>query len=272
MIYQGSVDIIGAILEWLKVNLQNIIIVASVIIIGWIFFLIFKKEISRLRKLEKLEEQTARNLQKLVKVLVVLIIISTILVLFVQALGLITSLFSLVGGTILGFAAINTIGNSIAGIIIMVSRPFVSGDYIMYKNRLARVHEVKLIYTTLIDLDGIRISIPNQRLISDGTENLGKNDPIRRSISITVDYKEDQLKVENALLEAVNTINEITKEPKPYVRITNFLNFAIEYTLFVYISKIKLIPMIEAKLRQSILNSVNKYSIDISTPNLVKNI
>jgi potassium efflux system protein len=195
-----------------------------------------------------------------------------ILVQFVKAIGLITSLFTLIGGTIIGFAAISTLGNAIAGIIIMTSRPFVVGDHIIHNNRITTVHEIKLIYTILIDFDGIKISIPNQKILSEETENLGKKEIIRRKIKITADYSENHKKVENSLLEAADSIPKVLEDPKPFVSITEFQNFAIEYTLFVFIDDLKSIMEIEANLRLNVLNSVNKYGIDISTPSIVKRI
>jgi small conductance mechanosensitive channel len=267
MIFQNIIDII---LSWLTDNWLNILIVALVIVIGWLIYLIIKKQLKRLQRIGKLEAQTTKNLQKLFKFLIGLIILSTILIQFVEAIGLITSLFTLMGGTIVGFAAINTIGNMLAGIIIMVSRPFSVGDYVIYNNRIAKIHEIKLIFTILRDLDEMKISVPNQKLITDVTETLGKTDVIRRKISITADYQEDNEKVKTALLEAAKLVPEILDNPEPYVWITNFLNFAIEYTLFVYTNEANLIRRIEANLRQSILNTVRKYNIDISTPSLIK--
>lgn len=269
MLFQNIIEII---LGWIYDNIFNIILVASAIIIGWLIYVIFKKQINRLHKQEKLEEMTARNLQRIVKIIIILVIVSMILVQFVEAIGLITSLFTLVGGTIIGFAAINTFGNAIAGIIIMTTRPFVVGDYIIHNNKVAMVNEIKLIYTTLIDFDGIKISVPNQKLISEETENLGKKDVIRRKIKITADYSEMHSKVETALLEATEAIPEVLKDPKPFVSITGFQDFAIEYTLFVFINDIASMMKIEADLRLNVLNSVNKYGIDISTPSIVKRI
>lgn len=258
------------IISWILTNLPNIIIVAAVIIVGWIIYLVFKKQINRLKKKDKLEENTAKNLQRLIKIIIVFIIISAIFIQFVEAIGWITSLFTLMGGTIVGFAAINTLGNAIAGFIIMTSKPFTVGDYIIHNNRIAKVEELKLIYTVLRDLDRAKISVPNQKLLTDETENLGKNNTIRRKIVITADYQEDRNKVEKALIEATKNVELILKEPKPFVRITNFLNFAVEYTLFVFINEIKAVKRIEGNLRSSILDTMNSYNIDISTPSIIK--
>ncbi|MFX0000431.1 MAG: mechanosensitive ion channel family protein [Candidatus Hodarchaeota archaeon] len=269
MIFQNIIDMIFG---WIADNIINILAVALAIIIGWLIYIVFRKQINRLKKQEKLEEQTARNLQRIVKVIIVLVIISMILVQFVEAIGLITSLFTLVGGTIIGFAAINTFGNAIAGIIIMTSRPFVVGDYLIYKDRMVEVREIKLMFTILVDFDGIIISTPNQKLLSEETENLGKKNVVRRRIKITADYTEDKDKVERALLEATESIPEILNDPKPFVAITDFQSFAVEYTLFVFIREIKSMLRILGELRSSVFTSVQKYNIDISTPSLVKRI
>jgi small-conductance mechanosensitive channel len=48
--------------------------------------------------------------------------------------------FTVAGGTIIGFASMNTIGNIIAGLIVMVNRPFKVGDRIMFGNKFWRHH------------------------------------------------------------------------------------------------------------------------------------
>ena len=46
--------------------------------------------------------------------------------------GLIAGFMALAGGTIIGFASMNTIGNAIAGIIVMISKPFKIGDRTLF--------------------------------------------------------------------------------------------------------------------------------------------
>jgi potassium efflux system protein len=95
---------------------------------------------------------------------------------------------------------------------------------------------------------------------------------IRRNIIITADYGEDRLKVETALLEAAKVVPSILEDPKPFVWISGFLNFAVEYKLFVFIRNIAKVRVIEADLRASILDTARKYKIEISTPTMVKNV
>jgi len=49
---------------------------------------------------------------------------------------------------------------------------------------------------------------------------------------------------------------------------TDFQNFAMEYTLFVYIDNLQKIQMIDALVRAAIFESCRRHGIDISTPTI----
>ena len=200
-------------------------------------------------------------------------IFTAIVIQFAESIGFLTSIFTLIGGTILGFAAMNTLGNMIAGLIIMISKPFVAGERIEFQGTISDVIEIKLIYTILEDLNGVEIHIPNQKLISEEIINYGKDgNIIRRNVKVTPGFNEDRKKVEKTLLEAALNVPEVLKTPKPYVWISNFQNYAVEYTLFVFIKKVKRFPFIDSDLYKSVLDTCKKYNIDISTPLLLKKI
>jgi small-conductance mechanosensitive channel len=67
-------------------------------------------------------------------------------------------------------------------------------------------------------------------------------------------------------------VEGILKEPKPYVQITNFYNFSVEYTLYVFIKQIKRLSIIESDLKRTVLEVCGKNEIDLTTPNLIYNI
>jgi len=191
---------------------------------------------------------------------------------FSEGIALITTMFTIIGGTILGFAAMNTLGNMIAGIIIMVSKPFNVGDRIIFKQKLADVIDIKLVYTELKDLDEIKISIPNQNLLSNEIQNLGENNIIRREVTVTPGFDVDREKVEKVLLIAAKKVQEVLEDPEPYVWINKFQNYAVEYKLFVFINDLKNLPRIESDLHKIVFDECNANDIDISTPLLLRNI
>jgi len=259
-------------LDWLSIYFFSILISIFAIIIGYIAYFLIKRQFLKLAKHEKLERNTAENISKVTKYLIISIVLTAILTQFAESLGLITALFTLVGGTIIGFAAMNTLGNMIAGIIIMVSRPFSVGDRILYDGKITDIVEIKLIYTTMVDLDNLKISVPNQLLLSQEIIDFGKKEIIRRHVTITPGFEEDRNKVEEVLLNAASKLHQVLKDPKPYVWINSFQNYAVEYRLYVFIKDIKDLPLIESELHKAVLDACKENNIDIRTPLLHKKI
>ncbi len=62
------------------------------------------------------------------------------------------------------------------------------------------------------------------------------------------------------------------KNPRSYVWITNFGDFAIEYTLYVFVNQIKRLPEIDANLKKTVLLTLKRHGIDISTPRLIQRV
>jgi len=265
-------DIFSILFSWFIANFFNLILIFLSMIIGYAFYIIIKRQINRLVRKEKLNKTTARNLSRIIKYLIILIILSAVFFQFAESLGLVTALFSLAGGTIIGFATMNTLGNAIAGLIIMISRPFTVGDRILYNNEIVDIVDIKLIFTLLVDLNGIRISVPNQKLLTNDIIDLGKDNTIRRVITVTPSFDEDRNKVEAVLLKAANTIPEVLSDPEPYVWIKTFQNYAVEYNLFVFINDLKNLPLIESNLHKAVLDHCKENQIDIRTPMLIQKI
>ena len=78
--------------------------------------------------------------------------------------------------------------------------------------------------------------------------------------------------VEKTLLEAADKVKGVLKEPKPYVWITDFKDYAVEYTLYVFISDIKRLPEIDAELKKTVFETCKGRGIEIATPLLLRKI
>jgi small-conductance mechanosensitive channel len=176
------------------------------------------------------------------------------------------------GGTILGFASMNTIGNAIARIIVMISKPFKMGDRIFFNKQFADVVAIDLIRTRMKTLDNVMISVPNQSLLTSEIDNYGRKNMVRRNCSVTIGFEVASEKVEKILLEAATKVEGVLTEPKPYVWVTNLYNFSVEYTVYVFISQIRLFPTIDSKLKRTVLDVFKENGIDFSTPNLIQSV
>ena len=131
---------------------------------------------------------------------------------------------------------------------------------------------IDLIYTRIKTTDNVLISVPNQELIQSEIVNFGSDRTIRRRYSITVDYELSAEEVERVLLEAADKVDEVLKDPPPYVWITDFKDYAVEYTLFIFIKEIGHILEIDAKIRKIVLETCKSYNIDMETPTLIRSV
>ena len=107
---------------------------------------------------------------------------------------------------ILGLAAQNTLGNLIAGISLLLYRPFNLGDRLQVFAptglETGTVENLTLGYTLLRTDDNRRVVVPNSLMASQSTINLTTNDPrVICSVPMTISYDADLDKARTILLE-----------------------------------------------------------------------
>jgi len=230
------------------------------------------KEVDRLKEKEVLDISTASLFKKILKwtlyIIFAVLIFNTLGIQIDFFLGL----WVLAGGTIIGFASMNTIGNALAGLIIMASRPFKLRDRLFFQEQYVVVEDIDLIYTRMRTLDNVVISVPNQVILESVIANQSVYQVIRRRILVTPDYSEKPEHIREILLTAIKDIEEVIDEPAPYVWITDFPSYAMEYTLFYYISDTQSVQRVDALVREAVISAFNANSIDMSTPNLIKSV
>lgn len=263
-------EYISALGEWVLSNLDKLVFSAVTFIVVYVIYRIIVREINTLRAKERLQEHLTYTLIRIAKWTSAIVILSAILAEWGMTLGIISGILAIFGGTIIGFAAINTIGNAIAGLIVMTSKPFEVGDRVFFNGQFADIVGIELIYTKMLTLDNVLVSVPNQELLKAEIDNYGKKNVVRRHCTVTPGFEYNSAEIEKALLEAAGKVQGVLKEPQAYVWITKFQNYAVEYNLYIFINDIKRLPEIDAELHRKVLETCKEHGIDISTPLLLK--
>jgi small-conductance mechanosensitive channel len=80
-------------------------------------------------------------------------------------------------GLIVGFAARQTLANSIAGISLAISQPIRVGDLVTFEEETGEVEDIRLAYTSIRCDDGRRLVVPNERLAQSSIVNHTVVDP-----------------------------------------------------------------------------------------------
>jgi small-conductance mechanosensitive channel len=107
---------------------------------------------------------------------------------------------------IMGLAAQNTLGNLIAGISLLLYRPFNAGDRLQVNAptglETGVVESLNLGYTVLKTDDNRRVVVPNSVMASQTTVNLTSEDPrVLCTVPITITYATDLDQARALLLE-----------------------------------------------------------------------
>ena len=127
------------------------------------------------------------------------------------------------------FAIQGPLSNYGAGLVIVLSRPFVVGNTITIAGVNGVVEEVRLGATTLTDEDGVTITIPNKHIVGEIIHNSGEQKIVEEVVGIS--YSSDPEEAIQVIREALEKFQEISKEPAPRVGIQEFGNSSINIGL-----------------------------------------
>ena len=113
-----------------------------------------------------INQELAEFMGRVVKVGVLMVgLVTSLSNLGVDVSALVTGLG--LTGFALGFALKDVISNVLAGVLILIYKPFVKSDYIKVKTHEGQVLSTDLRYTVLRDESGAKLYIPNAMLFVD---------------------------------------------------------------------------------------------------------
>jgi small-conductance mechanosensitive channel len=136
-------------------------------------------------------------------------------------------------GVAIGLAVQGTLENFIAGIIMMVRKPFSAGDQVRSGEFEGTIDAVDLRVTRLIDYDGELVLIPNRDVYNNTLINLTRRGKRRTVVMVGVDYRDDHDDARAIILDAVRAVEGVLDHPEPEVLLTELgessVNFEVRY-------------------------------------------
>jgi small-conductance mechanosensitive channel len=119
-----------------------------------------------------------------------------------------------IGGVAIGFAFKDIFQNFLAGLLILVTRPFVVGDQIRFKDYEGTVEDIQTRATYLKTYDGRRVVIPNGELYTNAV-TVNTAFPERRwQYDIGIGYGDDVERAREIVLQAMRDAEDVSPDPK----------------------------------------------------------
>ena len=171
----------------IKVVVSLVVFFVGRILINW-----FRRIVRKAFERSKIDVGVAQFIDSLLKiVLYVLLIISIATNLGVDTASVAAVIAS--AGVAIGLALQGSLSNFAGGVLILLLKPFVVGDYIIEdtcKNE-GTVKEIQLFYTKLTTIDNRTIVIPNGTLANNSLTNVTDKDERRLDHKIGISYEAD---------------------------------------------------------------------------------
>ena len=155
-------------------------------------------------------------------------ILSLFAIMALQNLGV--ELLPLIAGVGLAGAGValamqGVLGNIVAGLTIIFTRPFRVGEYISIIHEEGQVENIALFHTVLTHPDLSQVIIPNRKIVGEVLHNYGK---IRQlEVMVGVAYETDLNKAFLAIDEVLQNNPRTLRDPVPVIAVNVLAPFAI---------------------------------------------
>ena len=123
------------------------------------------------------------------------------------------------------FALQGPLSNYGAGLVIIITRPFVVGNTILIDDVSGVVEEVTLATTILSTEDGEKITIPNKHIVGEVLTNSFENKVVEATIGIS--YDDDPEKAITIIHEILSSVPKIPTDPSPQIGIEEYADSSI---------------------------------------------
>lgn len=132
-------------------------------------------------------------------------------------------------------AAQGSLSNLFGGVLLLMSKPFLVGDYIIAGNVEGTVLEIGLLNTQINTFDNKRISVPNSTVSTTTITNCSTEGKRRVDLEFSASYDASLDTVKRAILEAISELDKVLNDPTPpFVRVAGYGESGIKYAVRVW--------------------------------------
>ncbi|MDA8887586.1 mechanosensitive ion channel family protein [Hellea sp.] len=199
-----------------------------ILIIGWLLARVIRK---RLRSPSFGPKSFDETLRPVVASGVFYAIMGMSIYAFLTKLGIpATSLLAVFGamGLAVGLALKDTLSNIASGVMLLFLRPLQVGDFVYTDGYSGSVEEIGLFATTLKNIEGIYIYVPNSEVWSNRLQNYTRHTERQFRETIGVGYESDLKKTQEILLNVLEAAPGVKGgDLKPECYIASFGDSAI---------------------------------------------
>ena len=163
-----------------------------------------------------------------------LLFISVAMIMGIPTTSFIAALASCMAA--IGLAMQGSLSNFAGGVMILMFKPFRTGDYISVPelNVDGTVKAITVVYTVLRTFDNIEVTVPNGTLANSVVKDLSIPETRRCDLTFRVDPATPLEKVESVIAEVITANDNVLADPEPSVVLMEITDSAMIYGVRIW--------------------------------------
>lgn len=142
-------------------------------------------------------------------------------------------------GIVIGLASRKTLGSLLAGFVLMFSRPFEIGDWIVVGDYKGVVSDITMMSTRLVSANGEYVVVPNDVITSETVVNRSRRGRIRIDVDVGIDYDADVESARELAAEVAGSVAadsaHVQEDPAPEVLMRQFGDSSVGLTVRAWV-------------------------------------
>ena len=238
LIKEGRYDhVLDNILAWGIDLIVNILIAIVLFIIGRFLITKIDNFVAKIMRKSSIDNTLKGFISSVLQTFLFIVLFMII----INSVGVKTISIAAIIGTVglaIGLAMKDNLSNFAGGVMILLSKPFRSGDYIRALNLEGTVERIGIMHTILRTGDNKTIYIPNGPLSTGNIINNNSLDgTLRTEIIVNVDYGCNVDEVKELLLQIAGRHPKVLKQPAPFARMSKINPTSLEFVFRVWAKK-----------------------------------
>lgn len=168
-----------------------------------------------------------------------------------------------VAGIGIGIALQGVLGNLVAGLSIILTKPFRVGDYIQLVGVQGQVSTIELFSTVLVNPDRSRVVIPNRKIVGEVLHNYSA---VRQlGLTVGVAYGTNLSQALAVIREVLTANPRVLKDPAPVVGVTALGDSAVTIGISPWVPAADYVT-VQIEIYQAVLERFRASRIEIPFP------
>jgi small conductance mechanosensitive channel len=188
---------------------------------------------------------------------------------FVDAGGVIGTILGAAGvlGIALGFAFRNIVENYLAGVLLAVRQPYRARDVVEIDGQLGTILRMTASETTLMDVDGNHVRLPNALIFNGKVLNFTRN-PLRRfTVSVGVGTAVDLERAQRVGIETLVGMKGVIDDPDPSAIVAALGDSTVQLEFYGWVDQqASSFVKVASEAHRSVKEALDAAGIDMPPP------